>query len=154
MRKEVDFTKMYKAAEVKLTYITKVKVSHRIPIKTAEDAACLFFMVWDWTTIEHVEEVKMILLNRAKRVLGVVHLSKGGLNGSIIDSRVVLQYAIKANAAAVILAHNHPSGNLEPSGADIKITKNVKEALKLVDIELLDHLILTYEEKYATIETD
>jgi DNA repair protein RadC len=89
--KDIDFTKMYKAAEVKLTYITKVKASHRIPIKTAEDAACLFFMVWDWSTIEHIEEVKMIMLNRANRVLGVAHLTKGGLNGSIIDTRVILQ---------------------------------------------------------------
>ena len=152
--KDIDFTKMYKAAEVKLTYITKVKASHRIPIKTAEDAACLFFMVWDWSTIEHIEEVKMILLNRANRVLGVAHLTKGGLNGSIIDTRVILQYAIKANAAAVILAHNHPSGNLGASDADKRITENVKNALKLVDIELLDHLILTYEEKYSTIEAD
>jgi hypothetical protein len=63
--KEVDFTKMYKAAEIKLTYVTKTPASHRIPIKTAEDAACLFFMVWDWATIEHIEEVKMIMLNRA-----------------------------------------------------------------------------------------
>jgi DNA repair protein RadC len=109
-------------------------------------------MVWDWATIEHIEEVKMILLNRANRVLGVAHLTKGGLNGSIIDTRVILQYAIKANAAAVILAHNHPSGNLNASDADVRITKNVKEALKLVDIELLDHMILTYEEKYATVE--
>jgi DNA repair protein RadC len=150
--KDVDITKMYKAAEVKLTYITKVKASHRIPIKTAEDAAGLFFMVWDWSTIEHVEEVKMIMLNRANRVLGVAHLTKGGLNGSIIDTRVILQYAIKANASAVILAHNHPSGNLEASDADKRITERVREALKLVEIQLLDHLILTYEEKFATID--
>ena len=65
-----------------------------------------------------------------------------------------MQFAIKANAAAVILAHNHPSGNLGASEADKRITGNVKEALKLVDIELLDHLILTYEEKIATIELD
>ena len=65
-----------------------------------------------------------------------------------------LQFAIKANAAAVILAHNHPSGNLGASEADKRITGNVKEALKLVDIELLDHLFLTYEEKFATIEMD
>jgi DNA repair protein RadC len=149
--KEVDFTKMYKAAEVKLTYVTKVKASHRIPIKSAEDAACLFFMVWDWSTIEHVEEVKMIMLNRANRVLGVAHLTKGGLNGSIMDTRVILQYAIKANAASVILAHNHPSGNLEPSEADLKITRRIKEALGLVEIQLLDHMILTYEEKFAVI---
>ena len=81
-------------------------------------------------------------------------MTKGGLNGCIIDTRVILQYAIKANAAAVILAHNHPGGNLGASDADKRITRNVKEALKLVDIELLDHLILTYEERFATIETD
>ena len=92
---------MYKAAEVKLTYITKVKASHRIPIKTAEDAACLFFTWFGiGPTIEHIEEVKMIMLNRANRVLGVAHLTKGGLNGSIIDTRVILQYAIKANASS------------------------------------------------------
>ena len=146
--------RMYKAAEVKLTYESKVKASERVQIKCALDAAEIFFKVWDRSTIEHVEEVKMIMLNRANRVLGVAHLTKGGLNGSIIDTRVILHYAIKANAAAVILAHNHPSGNLGASEADIRITKNVKEALKLMDIELLDHMILTYEEKYSTIETD
>lgn len=86
-------------------------------------------MVWDMSIIEHIEEVKMILLNRANRVLGVVHLSKGGMSGSIIDTRVVLQYALKANATAVVLAHNHPSGNLRACDADIRITNNVREAL-------------------------
>ena len=149
--KEVDFTKMYKAPEVKLTYITKVKASHRIQIKNAEDAACLFFMVWDMSTIEHVEEVKMIMMNRSNRALGVAHLTKGGLSGSVIDTRVILQYAIKANASSVILAHNHPCGNLEPSESDKKITERVKEAMKLVDIELLDHLILNKDEQYSSI---
>ena len=144
--------RLYKAAEVKLTYNSRVKASERYQIRNADDSAELFFRIWDKSTIEHIEEVKMILLNRANRVLGVVHLSKGGLNGSIIDTRIVLQYAIKANASAVILAHNHPSGNLGASDADSRITNNVKEALKLVDIELLDHLILTFEEKYASIE--
>jgi len=152
MKKDVDFTKLYKAAEVKLTYVTQERVSHRIPIKSAEDAACLFFMVWDITTIEHIEEVKMILLNRANQVLGVVHLSKGGVTGSIIDTRVILQYAIKANASAVILAHNHPSGNLEASEADIKITSRVRDALDMVDINLLDHLILNKDEEYSAID--
>ena len=109
-------------------------------------------MVWDWSTIEHIEEVKMILLNRANRVLGVAHLTKGGLNGSIIDTRVILQYAIKANAAAVIHAHNHPSGNLGASDADIKITKRVRDALELMEIKLLDHLILNKDEEYSAID--
>jgi DNA repair protein RadC len=126
--------RLYKAAEVKLTYETRVKASERYRIKNADDAAELLFKVWDKSTIEHIEEVKMILLNRANQVLGVVHLSKGGLSGSIIDTRIILQYAIKANASSVILAHNHPSGNLNPSEAHVRITERVKEALKLVEI--------------------
>jgi DNA repair protein RadC len=143
---------MYKAAEVKLTYITKVKASNRIQIKNAEDAASLFFKIWDMETIEHVEEVKMIILNRANKVLGVTNISQGGQSGSIIDTRVILQYAIKANAAAVILAHNHPSGNLKASEADINITNKIREALKLVEIQLLDHIIINKDEEYSNIE--
>ncbi len=143
---------MYKAAEVKLTYITKVKASNRIQIKNAEDAASLFFKIWDMETIEHVEVVKMIILNRANKVLGVTNISQGGQSGSIIDTRVILQYAIKANASAVILAHNHPSGNLKASDADIKITNKLREALKLVEIQLLDHIIINKDEEYSNIE--
>ena len=145
---------MYKAAEVKLMYMSEVKASDRIQIRDSDDAAAVFFDVWDFHTIEHTEEVKMTLLNRPNKVLGIASISRGSLSGSIIDTRVILQYAIKANAHSVILAHNHPSGNLGASEADIRITKNVKEALKLMDIELLDHMILTYEEKYSTIETE
>ena len=144
--------KCYKAAEVKLMYLTEVKSSERIRIRNSEDAAAVFFNVWDFQTIEHTEEVKMILLNRANRVLGVASVSKGGMNGSIIDTRIVLQYAIKANACAVILAHNHPSGSLEASEADRRVTRLVKEALKIVDIELLDHLILNKDEEYSAIK--
>ena len=121
--------KLLEAAEVKLTYLTDVKASDRIKINNREDAVALILDVWDWTTIEHTEEVKLILLNRANRVLGIASLSKGGVNGSVIDIRVVLQYAIKANASAVILAHNHPSGNIQASESDIRVTRNVKEAL-------------------------
>ncbi len=65
-------------------------------------------------TIEFIEEVKMILLNRDNRVLGIANISMGGITGSIIDTRVILQYAIKSNATSVILAHNHPSGSTKP----------------------------------------
>ena len=122
--------------EVKLMYMTEIKSSNRIQIRTSEDAAGIFFNHWDFHTIEHIEEVKMLLLNRANKLLGVVNLSKGGSCGSIIDIKVVLQYAIKANAHAVILAHNHPSGNLEASEADKRITERLREALKLVSCQL------------------
>ena len=73
-----------------------------IPLYTATS----LFMVWDWTSIEHSEEVKIIMLNRANRVLGDTTVSKGELSGSIFDTRIILQYAIKFNASAVIIAHN------------------------------------------------
>ena len=68
------------------------------------------------------------------------------------NPRVVLQYAINANASAVILAHNHPSGNLEASEADINITKRVSDALELVEVKLLDHIILNKDEEFKAIE--
>lgn len=143
---------MYKAAEVKLSYISKIKASERVQIRSAEDAASLFFKTWDWATIEHSEMVKIILLNRANKVLGIATVSQGGLSGSVIDTRIILQYAIKANASSVILAHNHPSGNLEASDADITITNKIREALKLVEIQLLDHIIINKDKKYSNIE--
>ena len=137
-------------SEVRLTYRNKVKPSERPKVSTSEDAFRLFWGHWD-ESISHVESMKMMLLNRASRVLGIAELSTGGTNGCIIDNKVVFQYAIKANASAIILAHNHPSGNLKPSEADLAITKKVMEAGKLFDIKLLDHLILTPEERYYSM---
>jgi len=144
--------KLYKAAEVKLTYKTKVKASERYQIKNAKDAARLLFRNWDMSTMEHIEQVKLILLNRSNRVLGIANISIGGMNGSVIDTRVIIQYAIKANACSVILCHNHPSGNLDASEADIKITNKIRESLKLVEIQLLDHIIINKDEEYSNIE--
>ena len=81
-------------------------------------------------------------------VLGIASLFKGGVVGTIIDPRVIFQYALKTNAAQIILAHNHPSGNLKPSDADISITKKIKEGGIHLDINVLDHIILTVDERY------
>lgn len=75
----------------------------------------------------------------------------GGITGTVIDVRIILQYALKSNACSIIVSHNHPSGNLEPSNADIQITKKIKEAAKLMDISLLDHLIITTGDKYYSM---
>ena len=71
--------------------------------------------------------------------------------GCLLDLKVVFQYALKANASSIILAHNHPSGNLKPSESDLAITKKVEEAARLFDIKLLDHLILSPEERYYSM---
>ena len=92
-----------------------------------------------------------MLLNRVYQVLGYVNLAKGGANGCVIDTKVVMQYALKANASGVIMAHNHPSDNLMPSDADKKITEELKRALSHMGLSLLDHLIITSDEEYKSI---
>jgi len=143
--------KLWKAAEVKLSYKTKIRASDRTHIKNSEDAANVFFEAWNWELIEFLEEVKLLLLNRANRVLGIADLSQGGITGSVIDVRIILQYALKSNASAVILAHNHPSGNLTPSESDIQITEKVSKALELLDLKLLDHIIICKDRLYSCI---
>lgn len=76
-------------------------------------------------------------------------ISKGGINGSVTDVRIVLQYAIKANASGLIVCHNHPSGNLNPSESDTAITKKIKDSAILMDIQLLDHLIINTDNYYS-----
>ena len=81
-------------------------------------------------------------------VLGIASLFRGGVVGTVIDPRIIFQYALKANAAQIILAHNHPSGNIKPSDADISITKKIKEGARHLDITVLDHTILKGDERY------
>lgn len=140
-------------AEVKLSYKSKVKPSDRPKVHSSQEAYELFKQYWD-ESITHVESMKVMLLNRASRVLGIADLSTGGTNGCLVDMKVVFQYAIKANASSIILAHNHPSGNLNPSAADISITTKVNNAAKILDIQLLDHLILSPEDKYYSLSDE
>jgi len=92
-------------SEIKLTYLSRVKASDRIKITGSQDAFAIFYNNWDQDTIEHIEEFKLMLLNRANRVLGVASLFKGGGSGTVIDQRVIFQYSLKANAHSIILAH-------------------------------------------------
>jgi DNA repair protein RadC len=89
------------------------------------------------------EEFYILLLNRANRIYGYYLLSQGGTSGTVVDPKLIFSIALKCNAHGIILAHNHPSGNTKPSEADIQITKKVKEGGKLLEIDVLDHIILT-----------
>jgi len=89
------------------------------------------------------EEFWALFLNRHNKVIDSRRLSQGGITGTVIDVRLVLQMALEKHATSLIFAHNHPSGNLEASEADRKITKQLKEAGMIMDIPLLDHLIIT-----------
>ncbi|MBR9923277.1 MAG: JAB domain-containing protein [Bacteroidetes bacterium] len=132
-------------SEIKVTYTHPTHQDERITIRSSKDANNAFSSVWDHDLIELQEEFKVLLLNRANQVLGIYHVSKGSISGTVVDTRMILAVALKANACSIILAHNHPSGNLRPSEADKTLTKKIVEAGKLVDINVLDHLIITRE---------
>lgn len=88
------------------------------------------------------EEFWILLLNRANLVIGREQLSLGGISGTVVDARVVFRKAIEGQASAIILVHNHPSGTLRPSQADIDVTKKLQQGGKTLDISVLDHLII------------
>ncbi|MEO0338482.1 MAG: DNA repair protein RadC [Bacteroidota bacterium] len=89
------------------------------------------------------EEFWIILLNRANKVIDCIQISSGGVAGTVVDNKLVLRKAILSLASCIILGHNHPSGQLRPSQADLDLTKKLKAASHLMDIQVLDHLIVT-----------
>ena len=98
------------------------------------------------------ESFFIICLKPSGKVIGYSKISQGGIGGTLVDIRLICKYALDSLASGIILAHNHPSGNLKPSLADESITKKIKQALDLFDINLLDHLILTDEGYYSFAE--
>jgi DNA repair protein RadC len=128
-------------AEIQISYSTNVKPSERQKITCSKDAADLFRQIFP--DFEYREYFYAMLLNRGNKVLGYYQISVGGISGTVVDIRLILQAAIKTNASGIILAHNHPSGTLEASDADLKITRKTKSACECMDISLLDHIIIT-----------
>ncbi|MFA7273416.1 MAG: JAB domain-containing protein [Crocinitomicaceae bacterium] len=132
---------MNRIAEIKVSYINRSKQTEKITCSS--DAHQLFMTHWDMDIIDLQEEFKILLLNRANKVLGIHNLSKGGVSGTIADAKIIFSVALKCNASAIILAHNHPSGNLKPSEQDKRLTKNLFEAGKMLEMAVVDHLIIT-----------
>jgi DNA repair protein RadC len=95
------------------------------------------------------EEFWILLLNKANKVLNKVLISKGGQSATVVDAKVIFKAALEHNASSIILAHNHPSGNLSPSQEDINITKKIVSAAKLIDFSVLDHIIMTDKAYYS-----
>lgn len=97
----------------------------------------------------HHEEFWLLLLNRANEVFARERLSSGGMGGTVVDVKMVLKSALDARASALIAVHNHPSGNLQPSQADIDLTKKLQQAGAVLEIPLLDHLIVSERGYYS-----
>lgn len=98
------------------------------------------------------EEFWVIFLNRANMVIGKQNISKGGVSGTVVDPKVVFKMAVQFPASGIILAHNHPSGNLQPSQADHQLTRKLKEAGQALDIPVLDHLIIGERDYFSFVD--
>jgi DNA repair protein RadC len=146
----------YKSSHIPKKMNTETKVSEiqvayhpckmsETSLTTSSDVIEVIRTIWDERIIEMQEEVKVIFLNSSNAVIGFYNLSKGGITNSLVDIRLILSVALKCLATGMILVHNHPSGNLKPSNADLLIVKKLKTACKLFDIALLDSIIITKE---------
>lgn len=138
-------------SEIQVSYYPRLIQSQKI--SSSNDAVEIIRKAWDKRTLEMQEEVKVILLNQSNTVLGIYNLSKGGINSSLVDVRLILSVALKCLATGLILIHNHPSGNLNPSKSDLEIVKKLNESCKLLDITLLDSIIIT-KESYLSFGDD
>lgn len=142
---------MIKVTEVKLTYKSKVKANEREKVSNSSQSFQVFKSIFDKETIEHKESVWALYLNTANRVLACLLVSEGGISSTMIDPRIVFQCALKLNATAFILCHNHPSGNVEPSNADINMTRKIQVGGEILEIQLIDHLIITSDGQYTSM---
>ena len=144
-----EIMEQFRASEVQVIYKTKVKASERCKIYTSLDLYNLLIKFYDENTIEYKESMKLVLLNKAHKVLGVHHLSEGGIDATYADLRQILQIALLTNSTSIAISHSHPSGNTQPSQADRKLTTAIQTACKVIDINLLDHLIVTKESYFS-----
>jgi len=137
-----------KICEVKAVYSTKIKAKDR-PQITRSHASIEILRPFYFEVMEQKELLSALLLDRSNKVLGWIKISEGNAFSSVFDIQYLCRCAILTNAQSVILCHNHPSGSLKPSESDFLGTKKAKDALKLLDITLLDHVIITEDSYYS-----
>ena len=133
--------------EIKLIYTSKGNTEKKV--LNSQDATDIFREHFDAEQIDYRESFYSMYMNQANKVLGIQKISESGITSSLVDIRIIMQGALLCNAVSIIIAHNHPSGNLTPSREDINITQKIKEAGQLLNINLLDHCIITSIDSYS-----
>ena len=134
---------------IKLFELKKIETEFTSVKITSPDEAADFIRQFYFDDIEIFESFFILLLNQANKTIGYAKISQGGIAGTVIDVRIIAKYAIESLATSVILAHNHPSGNINPSQADLNMTQKIKSGLNILDIKVFDHIILTVDNFYS-----
>lgn len=141
--KQLTLQSLYKVNEVQISYRNHIPYAERIQIKQSATAYEILRHAWDENRLELLEQFNILLLDRQNNCLGIAAIATGGISACVVDPKVIFMTALKTNASGIILAHNHPSGNLQPSEQDISLTRKLCQGGKLLDIPILDHLIVT-----------
>ena len=132
-----EYSLKYTKSEIQKTKIT-----------TSESASNVIKKFY-FDDINIYESFFILLLDRANNTTGFAKISQGGTAGTVVDIKIIAKYAVESLSSSVIICHNHPSGNVTPSEADINITKKIKDALLLLDVKLIDHIILSENNYYS-----
>ena len=136
-------------AEITLSYRPLIRPLDRPKVTSSKLAYELLISTWDMGKIEFVEEFKVMLLNRNSKALGIYTVCTGGISRCLVDVKLIFASALVGCASGIILSHNHPSGNSKPSAEDLSLTKRICEAGKLLEIQVLDHIIVTVDGYYS-----
>jgi len=139
-------------SEIELIY--KPGISNKPIISSPLDAYRVFMEFYPKDTLHLQEHFFVAYLNRFNRVLGVLHLSSGGITGTVADIRLIFGTALKAAASGIIISHNHPSGNMKVSNRDKDVTCKIRDAGDILDIKLMDHIIIGHEGQFLSFSDE
>lgn len=128
-------------AEIEISY--KPLITDHTIIKSSSQAYELINSLWNKETINLQEQFAALFFNQSKKMIGWRVISTGNMTKCIVDIKLLVSLALHCMCTHVVIVHNHPSGNLKPSQSDEDITKTIKDALKLIDVQVMDHLIIT-----------
>lgn len=142
--KNGTMTELIEFNEVRVSYSCK-----KIGVEISSSNQAFELLLSYWKNIDYEESFVVMLLNAGNRVIGLCCISVGGVSSTIADPKKIFQTALAANASAIILSHNHPSGAVRPSANDRKITEKCKEVGVFLDLPVLDHLIVTKEAYFS-----
>lgn len=140
---------LFSVSEMELTYRNQIDPRDRPKIISSQCAYDILMQAWDVNKIELLEEFLIMLLDRGNHCLGLSRISQGGVSYTCVDPKIIFGTAIKSHASAIILAHNHPSGEINPSRQDIALTEKLREGGKLLEVNVCDHLIVTPRNYYS-----
>lgn len=139
---------MYKIPQIKLSYVSD-SIGAKPSIQSPVDIARAIRESYEPGEIEYREYFKVVYLNRANKIIGMQTVSMGGTDSTVVDRKIIFSGALLANASGIVVAHNHPSGNTRPSVEDDRLTRNIMDGCKTLDLKLLDHIIVTADDYYS-----